>query len=358
MKRVLHIITTIERGGAENQLALLAKLQAKTGRLVYVMPLKGELTLRSDLEKSGIVIIDLTKLSFLRQIFAIRVLLKEEIILHSHLPRAELLVRCASIGLQIDWFISRHNSEKFWPGVPNAFSKFLSRYVINKARKVICISNGVLSFLKTTGEVSMNNYHKLEVIHYAHPIAKEIKIQNIESSSFKFRIGIAARLEEQKDLPTLLLAFSEVLKDSKDDWTLYIAGAGSLESKLKRRASELDLESKVHWLGKLEDMESFYSNIDIFVLTSRYEGFGLVLLEAISRKIPVICSDIPTAREILGDDYLGLFPVENAEKLKEKILRMSNSSLREEFCKHYPEIQDKFEAKSMEKHIRRLYESQ
>ena len=65
-------------------------------------------------------------------------------------------------------------------------------------------------------------------------------------------------------------------------------------------------------------IESAYLSFDVFVLSSRYEGFGLVILEAISFGLPVLCSRIPVFEEILGKDYGGLFSLtDDGEELSE-----------------------------------------
>lgn len=353
--QIVHVITTIERGGAENQLALLARLQVESGKDVRIVFLKGKDQLRESLETCGVKLLNLVDKSFIEQIIIIRKLFMEDTIYHSHLPRAELLVRIASMGLRINWVVSRHNSERFWPRAPKIISKILSRFVTNKAGAIVCISNEVLRYSVVTREVRKSSLHKLRVVLYGRDVPTGSDVSPRHTDRFNFKLGVAARFEKQKDFPTLFRAFAKVLEESTNDWTLKIAGSGSLEAMLKHDVIEMKIDSRVRWLGKIEEMKQFYNDIDIFILPSKYEGFGLVLLEAISYQIPIISSDIATSREILGEDYPGLFPVGNPDALASKILELNDISLREACITTYSVNLKRFDAIEMEKQISEIY---
>ena len=113
-------------------------------------------------------------------------------------------------------------------------------------------------------------------------------IMNGQSSNYK--IGTIGRLVPQKDYPTLLSAFSSVLK-SMPNIDLYVVGEGYLQKDLIELSKSLGINSKVHWLGKTEYIKEFLSKIDLFILPSKYEGFGLVLLEAMIAKKPIIAAN-------------------------------------------------------------------
>ena len=91
-KRIIHIITTIERGGAENAVSALAIAQVKAGHKVSILPLKGNHELGDYLISNGV---DVNLSAFnqhpVLQIMAIRALREKRVVFHAHLPRAELL---------------------------------------------------------------------------------------------------------------------------------------------------------------------------------------------------------------------------------------------------------------------------
>ena len=111
---ILHVITTIDRGGAENHLLELARVQVKTGHKVTVAYLKGAAEQKENFQSAGIEVIQGGK-SFFAQFAKIHKLARSGLypIVHAHLPQAEL----ACLGIP-NHIISRHNTEPFVPGVP------------------------------------------------------------------------------------------------------------------------------------------------------------------------------------------------------------------------------------------------
>lgn len=109
----------------------------------------------------------------------------------------------------------------------------------------------------------------------------------------------AGRLEPQKDHRTFLRAFS--LLPEEDRGTLLILGEGSLRSELTAASLELGIADRVHLPGHMENPWWFMARSDVFALSSRYEGFALVLAEALACGLPVVATDCPSGpREILA----------------------------------------------------------
>lgn len=110
------------------------------------------------------------------------------------------------------------------------------------------------------------------------------------------------------------------------DWRLQIAGGGSEESLnyLKGLCRECGVEDRVDFLGFQEDIESLYKKAEIFVLSSRYEGFGLVLIEAMSQGCACVACDYKgRQREIIQDDSQGLCcEPDDVDALAQALMRM------------------------------------
>lgn len=353
---VLHIITTIDRGGAENQLLVLIDEQVRLGYKVAVAAIKGNSALSAELNKLGVTFIDLTRKTFLTQIMALRQATSNGSLVHSHLPRAEIISSLAFLGKRNSLVITRHNAEKFWPKMPNWFSNLVSRIVINRVDAVIAISKEVERYLKDSREIHKKCHGKLKVVPYG--ISSNLAKDSFpESRPFGFRVGIAARLEPQKDLSTLIKAFACLKKESKNPWSLSIAGSGSLLFPLKQQVVKLGLSENIIFLGKVEDVWNFYKGIDVFVLSSRYEGFGLVLLEAMLERVPIISSDIPTSKEVLGEDYPAFFPSGDSCELAKVIELMSNPKFRSLACSKYEARLPLFSSKHMISAIIEVYQS-
>jgi len=142
-------------------------------------------------------------------------------------------------------------------------------------------------------------------------------------------IGNAGRLSEEKG-QILLIDLARRLKSHGNNFRILIAGEGKLQSKLKNYARMQGVEEIVIFMGFIENVKSFYSTIDIFVLTSVYEGFGYVLVEAMAAQKPVVSFDISSSAEIIENGISGfLVPGGDIEHLAEKLeLLMKDADLR------------------------------
>lgn len=320
MKPVLHVITTICRGGAENQLLTLIREQVSTGRKVNLIFLKDQPELMGELRQMGVEVhSEFSLLSPLAQVLSIRRFLKgKDVLVHGHLPRAELIAALAKRRNVL--VVTRHNAEKFFPSAPKFLSSALSRYVIKRSKAIIAISQSVSDFLHENEELP--KHVAPVVIYYGYRSNSE------HADLWKLReslnipleatvIGTVARLTTQKDLPTLLRAFASL--KSNHNLRLLMVGDGPLRDELKSMAIELDIRDQVIWAGRTDKVFAHLNLMNIFVLTSTYEGFGLVLLEALEAHLPVIASNVSAIPEVLGPSYPGLVEPGNYQAFAEKI---------------------------------------
>ena len=323
MKRILHVITTISRGGAENQLLILAKAQIRDGFQVDVIFLKGEPELAIEFEDVGAKV-NSSLLGYhpIYQVFALRKYLKNYSgFVHAHLPRAELMTAFSSR----EFVFSRHNAEPFFPRSPKAISNALSKFVSHRARAGIAISNAVKDYLLESGEICKCCH--LYVVYYGiEPVMPDFHVKGDYQEKHP-RIGTISRLVRQKDLETLLSAFAIVLSEFPKA-ELLIVGSGPLESSLKEFAKNLGIENSVKWLGRTSDTESFYRSLDTFVLTSRYEGFGLVLLEAMNFQVPVVATNISAIPEVVGSNHPLISELSNPKSFAIHIVNSLSPSIR------------------------------
>ncbi|MCB2181378.1 MAG: glycosyltransferase [Desulfobulbaceae bacterium] len=115
-----------------------------------------------------------------------------------------------------------------------------------------------------------------------------------------FVVGTIARLSEAKDYPTLLRSFAAVKKQINKS-VLVIVGEGHLRSELKREVEQLQIADSVIFTGRINNAWRIIPAFDVFVLSSQYEPFGRVLLEAMLAKVPIVSTDSGGTREVLGD---------------------------------------------------------
>jgi glycosyltransferase involved in cell wall biosynthesis len=119
-------------------------------------------------------------------------------------------------------------------------------------------------------------------------------------------IGTVARLVPQKALHILIEGYARYRGRATQPSRLVLVGRGPLEDELKSQAQELGIADEIVWAGFREDIPAVMRAFDLFALTSSYEGFGLVLLEAMSAAKPVLATKVSAIPEIVEDNETGL----------------------------------------------------
>ncbi len=315
---VVHVITTTNRGGAENQLPLLAREQVKMGAKVFVIDLKGESELARDFVDSGVSVIDnLLNKSFLDQIIGLRRILADlppDTVIHAHLPQAELV--CSFAKRNNPLVITRHFGGKFKPNSHMFFSSMLGLIATCRASKVIAISESVKQVLIKNKEVFRNS--SLEVIHYGFDRSSfRSQVAEIRGGLIlpPIALGTVSRLSSEKNVHLIIEAYSELRKKFNLS-NLRIIGVGPLESDLKSLCIKLGVESQVEFLGKKKEIAEFMNDLDVFILASSFEGFGMVLVEAMAIGKRIVASRNSAIEEILGGTNCGvLFETGNLNSL-------------------------------------------
>ena len=340
-KNILHIITAIDRGGAENHLVDLIDGQVKMGHTVQVAYLKGKGYWKSRLENLGVVVVGLGLRFYgdLSPVFKLRKIIKEFNldIVHAHLPPAELYTRFALFGLnKYPFVITKHVDGPF---LDRLGVNLFRNWVAKRADKIITISNAVNNYLLTSGLVYPEK--RMETIYYGLSPDAFINASHDEVDSVRsgfgiekdtLLFGVVARLVPQKSLDTLLDAFAILNKSAKQNSKLLVVGEGMLEDKLKKQAKNIGIESRVIWAGYKENIAAIMNSIDVFVLTSIYEGFGLVLLEAMASSKPIIASNIGAIPEVVEDSVTGiLVPPKRADLFADAMLSLCDVNKRTEY---------------------------
>lgn len=329
------------------------KEQVKQGLKVHIVFLKGEPELESDFVKVGAFVHpELTYTTPLFQPIKFRKIIKgKNAIVHAHLPRAELVALLTFTRFK--FIASRHNSEPFFPGAPKIISNALSRLVELRSDRVIAISNAVRNFLVDRGEVSQPN--NIEVVYYGYQRQMNRVSDTFVSKERILKLGTISRLTEQKDIPTLISAFRMYKKELHDS-SLSILGAGPLENELRESTEEMGIAESVKFLGRSSLIYGFLNELDAFILTSKYEGFGMVLLEAMDSGIPIVASHNSAIPEVLGDDFPGLCTTGDSREFFEKIIKLNDPVYRKLVLDKQLERLELFKAGPMARKIREVYE--
>lgn len=148
-------------------------------------------------------------------------------------------------------------------------------------------------------------------------------------------LGCAGRLSVEKG-HALLLELMAILDESTLKCKLLLAGEGKLMEELKSTARSLGVDQRVQFLGFVDDMPSFYKSIDIFLLPSRYEGFGYVLIEAMASRVPVVAFDVKSSQEIVEHGRSGyLVAPMQVRDMADRVLELAgDSALRNAMGEH------------------------
>ena len=174
----------------------------------------------------------------------------------------------------------------------------------------------------------MKGTDRLATIHNVKPF-KTLDNANTDVK----RVVAVGKLVPQKGFDLLLKAWHKAIQHEQD-WKLQIIGAGVEENNLKSLCNSLGLDNSVEFVGKTNDVQSYYKNASIYVMSSRFEGFGFVLIEAKELGLPIVSFDCPYGPgEVVRDRIDGLLAKsENIDDFCEKLLiLMQDAELRKKY---------------------------
>ena len=153
------------------------------------------------------------------------------------------------------------------------------------------------------------------------PLTLETKGQG--SALYKKFLAVGRMTPFMKGFDILVEGFA-LFAQENSEWTLDIVGEGEEEALIRSLIAKHGLESRVKIHPFTKDIQKYYAAASVYVLSSRWEGFGLVLIEAMAHGLPVIASDVPVGKELLGDKSFGfLFENGNPASLAGQMSRVA-----------------------------------
>ncbi len=250
-------------------------------------------------------------------------------LVHTHLIHADLYGGLASSTIGLSRIASLHNDNPFRR---SSLLRPLIRWNRRLFHHLICISHHLAQFAK---EVEGVPKERISVVHYGfqpkRPPSSEPNLRSLlHLPEGRPIVGMVARLTTQKGHSTLLREMSKLIQQSNVLPHLVLVGDGALRSSLEALASQLKLNSHVSFLGYRPDAPQLIYDFDIFVHPSRWEGFGLVFLEAMAAEVPIVATRASAIPEIVEDGETGLLvPVDDGDALSDALsLLLTDTPLR------------------------------
>ncbi|NNE35309.1 MAG: glycosyltransferase [Rhodothermales bacterium] len=209
------------------------------------------------------------------------------------------------------------------------FTPILVRVFYRYADALVTVSQGVLDDLKA---ISKSAFARGTVIY--NPVV-DLERSTVSPTTAPHRwlddrdvpvLLAVGRLTAQKNYPVLLQAFADARKSR--NMRLIILGGGKMLDDLINQCKKYEISEHVHFAGFVDNTAAYYSFASLFVLSSDYEGFGSVLVEAMAHGCPVVSTDCPSGpREILmNGTYGALVSPGDASALSNAILKSLENS--------------------------------
>lgn len=331
--RIQHVITTLDVGGAEVHLLSQVKGQCARGHEVRVAYLKGEGRLCEEFQGAGareVCRVGQGPLALLR--LARRARAAD--IVHSHLLKADAWTALAALlsGAKRRLISGKHNDER---ALLRPLVSFVHGFLGNIPVRTIALSDHVARFTQEHGGVAEK---RLRRVYYGLDPARWEEAANQPDRAGLRRefswpadslvLICVARFAQQKAHEILLRAFDAARRDERVGSRLRLLlvgddpfGQGRVLA--EREASRLELSSRVAFAGIRRDVPRLVAASDLFVMASRWEGLGLVFLEALAARVPVVSTTVSAIPEVVRAGETGLLvPPDDPGRLAAAVLEL------------------------------------
>ncbi|MBC2852545.1 glycosyltransferase [Cetobacterium sp. 2G large] len=347
MKKILFCINSLTVGGAEKVLVQVVKMLSKNKEFeIEVLTMK---------ETKNFLVDEIEKVANYDFILSNEELKKGFKIVNSLKKKYRIEKKIKEFDIVIDFldgdfyrYLKNINKKKIvW--LHSSYSSLLKRKrdIAKKIRgydKIITIceemKEELLEIEKDLDKSKVVNiYNPFDFNEILEKSNVEFLPEELEDSKRRYFVTVCRLKEDEKDVETLLKAYSKY----KGKEYLYIIGDGPDKEKLEKLSEELCLTEKVKFLGMKKNPYNWVKNSEAFILSSKLEGFGLVLIEALTLNKKVISSSCKTGpKEILNNGEFGmLFEVGNEKELLKKIENVDKLDLNlEKLSKHLEKFEE------------------
>lgn len=330
--RVLHVVTSLDVGGAQKHLLSLVKGLRERGHTADVAFFKNP-TLREEFLATGAELFDLsTRRTFSPLLIPrlARILVRGRYqIVHTHLLKADSYGALAGVLARTPVILaSKHNDEI---ALRNPRVATVHGLLSRLDQRVIVLSDYVGRYVASVGKVDPA---RIDRVYYGVRPATTATME--DGARLRAELGIpgnaplvatVGRLMEQKGLVYLLQAM-EILRDRLPEARLLMVGDSQdgrdgYKTDLLRQWEAMGLQERVIFTGVRNDVPAVMQAIDLFAMASLWEGFGLVFLEAMAAARPIVATEVSAIPEVVEDGVTGLLvPPRDPRALAEAMLRL------------------------------------
>jgi GalNAc-alpha-(1->4)-GalNAc-alpha-(1->3)-diNAcBac-PP-undecaprenol alpha-1,4-N-acetyl-D-galactosaminyltransferase len=248
-----------------------------------------------------------------------------------------ILTLLACRGLKVKTIVSEHVHPSF--NQLSKTTKLLQQWTYRQADLVTVQTHAALSFFPA-------DRYKTQVIPNPVTLPSSDAIQSQLYTDDRHILAIG-KLTYQKGFDLSIAAFAQVC-EQHPDWTMTILGEGEMRDELESLCRKLGIEDRVYMPGIVKNVDAHLRKADIFMLSSRFEGFPVTLCEAMACGVPVIASNcLSGPKEIVHDGIDGmLVRPDNVSALALGLNQlMSDPGKRQTFSHHAPKVLERFGVK-------------
>lgn len=350
--RLTLVIPLLHRAGAERAISLLANAWVEQGKQVTLLTFDHDATpaypLHPSVEVRQLGLVAHSSNIFqalfrnLKRIWLLRRAIRESRpdLVVSFVDGATVLTLLATRGMGIPVIVSeRSDPTRCRTG---AIWRALRRIAYPSADALVCLTDSALAWFPVSGRTRRCVIPNFVTVP-----------QEFVGQAGRFRKNVAdrvlvamGRLVPEKGFDVLLQAFASIA-GRHPEWSLKILGKGPSRSGLESQAAALGLTGRVHFVGEVAEPFAVLCQADLFVLSSRFEGFCNALCEAMACGLPVVSFDCPSGpSDIIRDNVDGLLVTpETADALTAALDRlMSSPKERARLAERAPEVLERFSA--------------
>ncbi|MDA0972129.1 MAG: glycosyltransferase [Bacteroidetes bacterium] len=323
--KVLHVSSEASWRGGEQQMAYLISESIKAGVEIRVLLRTGSAF--EDWAKKERVSYEAISFAFTARISEARKLkrLSEGVdLIHVHSGKShDLLVMSYLLGAKTPSILSRRVD---FPPKGNLWSRYKYRHPLIK--KVLCVSEAiramVIPILKTP-EQAITVHSGVDLSRYEGLERKGVLRTELGLGAQQKLIGIVAALAPHKDLFTFISSCSTLKKEGLNA-RYVIIGEGDLRKQLEAYANEMGLKDELTFLGFRKDALTLIPDLDVFLITSKTEGLGTSIIDAMASGVPVVATAAGGIPELVKHGETGIIcPVGNVKALADGVKRMLSS---------------------------------